>query len=385
MRDENGAPHPLPQKSGLGKLLTVTGPVYTSYEGSKQSQASMDAGVFLARSPVTPHARRTRRPVRLFLMKAIVITRLGGPEVLELREVPEPVVDSNKVLVRVKVGGLNFADLMTSQGGYPGTPKPPLVAGREFAGVEEATGRRVMGYTQWAAFAEKTAVAPNLLWTVPEGWNEEQAAAFPVNYFTAYFAYWEAGFLADSSPGKRVLIHAVAGGVGTAAVQIGKILGADMYGTSSSEDKLARAKELGLQHGINYKERDYEEAVKDLTHGEGVDAVFEMLGGEHTAKSIRCLRDFGKVIQYGTATGKQPQLDLRALYAKAASVQGLWLTYLSGKRELMNQAWKQLSAWIAEGKLQPVVGHVLPAQQAAEGYRLLQERKNFGKVVLKIA
>jgi NADPH:quinone reductase len=318
-------------------------------------------------------------------MKAIVITRLGGPEVLELREVPEPVADANKVLVKVKAGGLNFADLMTSQGGYPGTPKPPLVAGREFAGVEESTGRRVMGYTQWAAFAEKTAVAPNLLWTVPEGWSAEQAAAFPVNYFTAYFAYWEAGFLTEAGSGKRVLIHAVAGGVGTAAVQIGKILGAEMYGTSSSEDKLARVKQLGLQYAINYKERDYEEALKDLTHGEGVDAAFEMLGGEHTAKSIRCLRDFGKVIQYGTASGKQPQLDLRSLYAKAASVQGLWLTYLSSKRELMNQAWQQLSNWVAEGKLQPVVGHVLPAQQAAEGYRLLQERKNFGKVVLKIA
>ena len=127
------------------------------------------------------------------------------------------------------------------------------------------------------------------------------------------------------------------------------------------------------------------ERVDRQVRGEGVDAVFEMLGGEHTAKSIRCLRDFGKVIQYGTATGKQPQLDVRALYAKAACVQGLWLTYLSSKRELMNQAWEQLSAWVAEGKLQPVVGHVLPAQQAAEGYRLLQERKNFGKVVLKIA
>jgi len=318
-------------------------------------------------------------------MKAIVITRLGGPEVLELREVPEPVPNPRQVLVQVKAGGLNFADLMTSKGGYPGTPKPPLVAGREFAGVEDGTGRRVMGYTQWAAFAEKAAVTPELLWTVPEGWNEEQAAAFPVNYFTAYFAYWEAGFLAEEGRGKRVLIHAVAGGVGTAAVQIGKILGAEMYGTSSSQDKLARVKDLGLQHAINYKERDYEEAVKDLTRGEGVDAVFEMLGGEHTAKSIRCLRDFGKVIQYGTATGKQPQLDLRALYAKAASVQGLWLTYLSGKRELMNQAWKQLSAWVAEGKLKPVIGHVLPAQQAAEGYRLLEEGKNFGKVVLKIA
>jgi NADPH2:quinone reductase len=122
-----------------------------------------------------------------------------------------------------------------------------------------------------------------------------------------------------------------------------------------------------------------------MTSGEGVDAVFEMLGGEHTAKSIRCLRDFGKVIQYGTATGKQPQLDLRALYAKAASVQGLWLTYLSSKHDLMDQAWKQLSQWIAEDKLQPVIGHVVAANEAAKGYELLMARKNFGKVVLKIA
>ena len=325
-------------------------------------------------------------PATLVRMKAIVITRLGGPDVLEVREVPEPAPEPGKVLVQVQAGGVNFADLMTSQGGYPGTPKPPFIAGREFAGMEEVTGRRVMGYTQWGAFAEKTAVRPELLWTVPDHWNAEQAAAFPVNYFTAYFAYWEAGFLGGrKNSEKRVLIHAVAGGVGTAAVQIGKILGAEMYGTSSSEDKLARVRELGLQHAINYKERDYEEAIKDLTQGEGVDAVFEMLGGEHTAKSIRCLRDFGKVIQYGTAIGKQPQLDLRALYAKAASVQGLWLTYLSGKHELMNEAWNQLSKWIADGKLHPVIGHVFPAEKAPEAYRLLAERKNFGKVVLKIA
>ncbi len=320
-------------------------------------------------------------------MKAVVITRLGGPEVLKVCDVAEPVVQPGQVLVRVQAGGLNFADIMTAHGGYPGTPKPPLDAGREFTGVEAATGRRVMGYTQWAAFAETTAARSELLWTVPEKWSAEQAAAFPVNYFTAYFAYWEAGLFEDTNRGraKRVLIHAVAGGVGTAAVQIGKILGAEMYGTSSSEDKLARVRTLGLQHSINYKERDYEEAVRDLTKGEGVDAVFEMLGGEHTAKSIRCLRDFGKVIQYGTATGKQPQLDLRALYAKGAMVQGLWLTYLSGKRDLMEQAWKQLSTWLADSKLNPVVGHVLAAEEATQGYKLLMERKNFGKVVLKIA
>jgi NADPH2:quinone reductase len=317
-------------------------------------------------------------------MKALVIPRFGGPEVLEVRDVADPAPSPGQTLVRVERGGLNFADLMTAQGGYPGAPKPPLIAGREFAGVEEGTGRRVMGYTQWAAFAEKTAVRPDLLWPIPDNWTSEQAAAFPVNYFTAYFAYWEAGFLAEPR-GKRVLIHAVAGGVGTAAVEIGKILGVEMYGTSSSNHKLDRVKELGLQHGINYTDQDYEEAIRERTAGEGVDAVFEMLGGEHTAKSIRCLRDFGKVVQYGTATGKSPQLDLRALYAKAASVQGLWLTYLSGQQPLMQPAWKQLSAWIAEGKLHPVIGHVLPADRAAEGYELLRGRKNFGKIVLRIA
>ena len=144
-------------------------------------------------------------------------------------------------------------------------------------------------------------------------------------------------------------------------------------------------KPLGLEHGINYKERDYQEAIEELTHGEGVDAVFEMLGGEHTAKSIRCLRDFGRVIAYGTATGQRAPLDAGSLYAKGASVHGLWLTYLSGKRHLMDQAWKRLRAWTAQGHLHPVVGSVLAMEEAGRAYRLLIERKNFGKVVLKIA
>jgi NADPH2:quinone reductase len=322
-------------------------------------------------------------------MKAIVISRLGGPEVLEVRDVPDPVLSAGQELVRVQAGGLNFADVMTTQGGYPGAPKPPLVAGREFCGVRESDGRRVMGYAQWAAFAERTPARSELLWPVPESWTAEEGAAFPVNYFTAYLAYWKAGLAsdrkqkADATP--RVLIHAVAGGVGTAAVQIGKLLGVEMYGTSSSDEKLARVRTLGLQHGINYKQHDYEQAIKDLTHGEGVDAVFEMLGGEHTAKSVRCLRDFGRLIVYGSATGQKSELDTRLLYAKGASVHGLWLTYLSANHELMNQAWKQLCGWISQGYLHPVIGHVLPMERAAEAYRLLSEGKNFGKVILKIS
>jgi NADPH:quinone reductase len=144
-------------------------------------------------------------------------------------------------------------------------------------------------------------------------------------------------------------------------------------------------KDLGLRHAINYKRHDYEETVKNLTHGEGVDAVFEMLGGEQTAKSLRCLRDFGRVIQYGIATGKPPQLDQRAMYAKSASVQGLWLTYLSHQSEIMEPAWQQLSAWIAQGKLTPQIGQVFPLDRALEAYKLLQDGKNYGKVILKIA
>jgi len=319
-------------------------------------------------------------------MKAIVISRLGGPEVLEVQDVPEPVPTQGQELVRVQAGGLNFADVLSASGGYPGTPKPPLIAGREFCGVSARDQQRVMGYMQWAAFAERIVTRPELLWPVPAAWSAEEGAAFPVNYFTAYFAYWKAGLLApETSSRTRVLIHAVAGGVGTAAVQIGNLLGLEMYGTSSSEEKLQRVKNLGLQHGINYKQRDYEEAVKDLTHGEGVDAVFEMLGGEHTNKSVRCLRDFGRVIVYGSATGQKAELDTRLLYAKGASVHGLWLTYLSSNRDLMNEAWKQLSAWTSQGHLRPVIGHVLPMERAREAYQLLSEGKNFGKVVLKIA
>jgi len=339
----------------------------------------------IASLPCSRPAEELFRPaVRLFPMKAIVISRFGGPEVLEVREVPQPVPGTGQELVRVEAGGLNFADVMSAQGGYPGTPPPPLVAGREFCGIREKDGQRVMGYTQWAAFAQRTAARSELLWPVPKGWSPEEGAAFPVNYFTAYLAYWKAGLLGPAKSQARVLIHAVAGGVGTAAVQIGKLLGMEMYGTSSSEEKLARVKQLGLQHGINYKQCDYEEAIRDLTHGEGVDAVFEMLGGEHTNKSVRCLRDFGRVIVYGSATGQRSELDTRLLYAKGTSVHGLWLTYLSNNREVMNQAWQRLAEWTSQGHLRPVIGHVLPMESAVEAYRLLAEGKNFGKVVLQL-
>src|SRR5450755_1247206 len=153
-------------------------------------------------------------------MKAVVVTRPGGPEVLEVRDVPEPVAKPGEVIVRVQAVGINFADTMSTHGTYRGTPPPPFISGREFAGVVEGTGERVMGYMQWGAAAEKIVIKSKLLWPQPKGWTSEQSAAFPVNFLTAYLAYWKAGLTADAlepiqwhdNHTRRVLIHAAAGG-----------------------------------------------------------------------------------------------------------------------------------------------------------------------------
>ena len=325
-------------------------------------------------------------------MKAVVVTRLGGPEVLEVREVPDPVAKPGEVIVRVEAAGVNFADTLSTRGAYKSTPPPPFISGREFAGVIEGTQERVMGYVQYGAAAEKIAVSRKMTWTQPKGWTSEQSAAFPVNFFTAYLAYWKAGMTSDAiepvyvegERRRRVLIHAVAGGVGTAAVQIGKLLRIETYGTASSDEKLARVTSLGLDHAINYRELDYEARIAELTNGEGVDAVFEMLGGEHTAKSLRCCREFGRVIIYGTATGERQKFDVGAMMARSLSAHGLRLSVLANDHRLMNDCLKAMQPWIEQGRLHPEIGHTLPMEQAGEAHRLLLQRANYGKIVLTI-
>jgi NADPH2:quinone reductase len=325
-------------------------------------------------------------------MKAVVVTRPGGPEVLEVRDVPEPVAKPGEVIVHVQAVGINFADTMSTRGTYHGTPPPPFITGREFAGVVEGAQERVMGYTQHGAAAEKIAVSRKMIWPQPKGWTSEQSAAFPVNFFTAYLAYWKAGMTSDAvepvyvegERQRRVLIHAVAGGVGTAAVQIGKLLRIETYGTASSAEKLERVAKLGLDHAINYKDVDYEVSIKQLTNGEGVDAVFEMLGGEHTAKSLRCCREFGRVIIYGTASGERQKFDVGAMMSRSLSAHGLWLSVLANDHRLMSDCLRVMQPWIEQGKLHPEIGHTLPMEQAGEAHRLLLQRANYGKIVLTI-
>ena len=325
-------------------------------------------------------------------MKAVVVARPGGPEVLEVRDLPDPQPKPGQVLVRVEAVGVNFADTLSTRGTYPGTPTPPFISVREFAGIDEGTGGRVMGYTQYGAAAEKIALSPEFLWPQPAGWSSVESAAFPVNFLTAYLAYWKAGLTSDAlepihwrdQHKRRVLIHAVAGGVGTAAVQIGKLLAIETYGTSSSDEKLERANKLGLDHGINYRKADYERRVLELSGGEGVDAVFEMLGGEHTAKSLRCCRPFGRVIIYGTATGQRHQFDTGAMMARSLSAHGLWLSVLVHDHDLITRSLQGMKTWITQSKLHPEIGHILPLAQAGEAHRLMLQRANYGKIVLTV-
>jgi NADPH2:quinone reductase len=378
-------------------------------------------------------------------MKAIVVTRFEGPDGLEVRELAEPIPAGDQVLVKVEAAGVNFADIRSAMGLYPGGPKPPYVAGREFAGVIESTGQRVMGYSQQDACAGKIAISRNSIWPQPAGWTSIQAAAFPVNYFTAWLVYWKAGVVAgmgspdhapvrlappqakagnpatapqraktdfhpsanapgtpglvgnpaapqqasgspDSTPVRpvRVLIHAAAGGVGTAAVQLGRLMGFETFGTTSSDEKLERLRALGLNHAINYAREDYEQKIKEVTDGEGVDVVFDSLAGEHTAKSLRCCAFLGRVVLFGSSSGERPKFDTLAMYERSLSAHGLWLSRLSKHRALIDQALGSMQPWIDSGQLKPVIGAKFPFEAAAESFRLLLGRKNFGKVVLTV-
>lgn len=326
-------------------------------------------------------------------MKAVVVTKSSGADGLELGEVAAPEVKAGEVLVDVAAVGVNFADVLGAMGKYPGGPEVPYVCGREFAGVT-ASGERVMGYAQFGACAEQVAASGKLLWPWPERWSAEEAAAFPVNYFTAWMCYWKAGLIpglgSDGSPigsekPVRALIHGAAGGVGTAGVQLGKLYGFEVFGTSSSDEKLERLKPYGLTYGLNYKNEDYEARVKEITGGSGVDIVFDSLAGEHTAKSLRCCREYGRVMMYGNNSGERPRLDSGAMYARCLSVHGIWLSKLSQDSALMKKALDSMMPFIESGALKPIVCQTFPMEKTADAFRLLTERKNFGKVVVKVA
>jgi NADPH:quinone reductase-like Zn-dependent oxidoreductase len=341
-------------------------------------------------------------------MRAVVLTRTGGPEVLKVLDRPDPAVGAGEVRIAVRAAGLNFADTMARVGLYPATPKTPCVLGYEVAGEVEtvgegvsgfAVGQRVMAGTQFGGQAElATAQARDVL-PMPEHLSFEEGAAFCVNYATAYAGLVIMGGLRERD---RVLIHAAAGGVGTAATQIAHNAGAEVYGTASGAKHEAIVAQ-GVQHPIDYREIDFAREVRRLTDGQGVDIILDPLGPTSFRKDYRILRPGGRLIIFGLSEAmNEGGRNLRAVISSLVRIPTSTMPWWHAGR-LLNQnrgvfGLNLLSWWRREGgmdritspllsdlqekRLMPLVARAFPFERAGEAHRYLAERRNIGKVVL---
>lgn len=322
-------------------------------------------------------------------MKTVVVTRYGGPEVLELREVPMPEPGPGQVRIRVKAAGLNYADIMQREGLYPNGPKAPFGAGFEVAGLVDAVGAdvsmwapgdAVMGFCQ-NGYSEYVLAPAAQLMPKPDELDFHQAAAVPCQYLTAYHALLTLG---DLKAGQTVLIQAAAGGLGTLMVQIARNIGARVIGTASSDEKCALLSDLGCQHPVNYTREDFVAVVKELTGGKGCDLVIESIGGEIFERSLKCLRSRGMLVTLGIASKDAPSVSAAKLLANNWIVAGMHLMGYTGDMLAMANALRDLHTWLLEGRLEIIARHSFPLEEAAAAQQFISDRKSTGKVVLAV-
>lgn len=312
-------------------------------------------------------------------MKAVRVKGFGDVDQLELVELPDPEPQPGQVRIRVHASGLNYADVMQREGLYPGGPKPPFIPGLEAAGTIEAgdslpIGSRVVAIAPNGCHAERVCVGAVACMPIPESMSFEEAAAFPVQYLTAYHALTTVG---RAEPGETVLVHAAAGGVGTAAIQIGKLLGLRVIGTASSDEKRKRVLELGADEALSYEEFDQKLSGKDAPT-----VILEAVGGDVFRRSLAILPSLGRLVVFGAASKDVQPIDTLKLLFRSQSVSGLHLSAIFERPALLSRSLATMFEWIAQGKLKMQVGHVLPLAQIAEAHQLISSRKSYGKIVL---
>ena len=341
-------------------------------------------------------------------MRAVVVTKRGGPEVLQVLERPDPAVGPGEVRIAVRAAGVNFADTLARTGLYPDAPKLPATLGYEVAGEVESVGAgvdsvrpgdRVLAGTKFNGQAELATAPASMVYPLPDRVSFEQGAAFPVNYATAQAGLVVMGGL---KAGERVLIHAAAGGVGLSATQIAKRIGAEIFGTASPS-KHAAIRAHGVDHAIDYRSLDFAAEVRRLTGGEGIDVAFDALGPSSFRKDYALLRPGGRLIMYG-ASEAQPgeRRDMRAAVrtlARSPFASMPWWKGLGVLNENKGVFGLNLLHWwltdgnldriiaplipaLGSGELNPVVAEAFPFERAADAHRYLAERRNIGKVVL---
>ena len=325
-------------------------------------------------------------------MKALLCTAWGGPDALAMGELPSPAPGSGEILIGVLACGLNFADTLMIQGKYQERPDFPFSPGLEVSGevletgvgVDEfAPGDRVIALCGHGGLAERVVVASGNAVRLPEGMDFVTAAGFAVVYGTAHVGLERRARL---QAGEVLLVHGAAGGVGLAAVEVGRRMGATVIATCSSEEKMALAKAHGAQHAINYREENFRDRVKELTDGRGADVIFDPVGGEVFDQSMRCINWEGRILVIGFASGTISELPVNLTLVKNMSVVGVyWGAYRKQNSAVLQQSWQQLLAWLDEGALTPHISATYALAEAPVALTSLMERRATGKVVVTIA
>lgn len=324
-------------------------------------------------------------------MKALLCKQFGPPESLVLEDVPSPRAGAGEVVISVKAASVNFPDVLIVQNKYQFKPPLPFSPGSELAGVVKEVGAgvtnvkpgdRVIAFTTFGAFAEEAKTEAARLLPMPEDMSYEAGASFILTYGTTDHALRDRGQI---RAGETLLVLGAAGGVGVAAIEVGKALGARVIACASSEEKLEVCRQHGADETINYSAEDLRERIKVLTGGKGVDVIYDAVGGPYTEPAFRSIAWRGRHLVIGFAAGDIPKLPLNLALLKGASVVGVfWGDYTRREPQAFAESARQLARWYQEGKLKPHVSARFPLERAADAMNLLASRKAKGKVVVTI-
>ena len=323
-------------------------------------------------------------------MRAVIITQPGGPEVLRLEEVPDPVPGPGEVLVAVAAAGLNRADVLQRQGPYPPPPGSPPYPGMECSGRIIELGPEVAGWQVGdevcallggGAYAEQVAVPQGQLLPVPDGVSLVDAAALPEATCTIQGTVYQMAHLA---PGETFLVHGGAGGIGTFAIQIANAEGCTVACTAGSPEKLARCRELGADLAISYQDEDFTAAVLEFTGWHGADVILDIMGAPYLARNLDALATWGRLVGIATRGGSRAEIDLGLLMLKRATIVAATLRTrtVAEKAEVVAATREHIWPLISAGKVVPVIHAVLPMSEAAEAHRMLDDGSHIGKILL---
>jgi NADPH2:quinone reductase len=322
-------------------------------------------------------------------MKAIVCKEWGPPDSLALQDLPDLEPGPGQVAIDVRAAGVNFPDVLTVQGKYQVRPPLPFTPGNEFAGVVRALGEgvqgfkvgdRVIGFTQTGAFAQQALAPAAALMPMPPGMDFDTAAAITLTYGTSHHAVVDRGQL---KAGETMLVLGAAGGVGLAAIEIGKALGARVIAAASSTEKLDVCRAHGADVLINYTTEDLREALKAATGGKGPDVIYDPVGGAYSEPALRSIAYRGRHLVVGFAAGDIPKLPWNLMLLKSASVVGVfWGDFARREPQANLAAMREMLGWMAEGKLKPLVSKRYALAETAQALNDMAERKVTGKVVI---